>query len=73
MTAELIPNPTQPESSRPNPNAIDGGLIIEGFMNQENRLIGTGGSDLIAGGDLNDVIYGGTGAIIPYLEVREMT
>jgi Ca2+-binding RTX toxin-like protein len=53
-----ITNPTTPLSQSNNAN---GGLDIKGFEDQENRLEGTDGKDLIIGGELADEFDGGKG------------
>jgi|GEM_PF-3963460 len=46
-----IINPTHPLSSVDNDS---GGLDIQGFQGEENRLNGSGGDDCIIGGHEND-------------------
>jgi hypothetical protein len=53
--SSVIIDPTTPFSSIENDA---GGLDITGFLDQENRLNGSNGNDLIIGGNLNDTLFG---------------
>jgi hypothetical protein len=53
--SSVIIDPTAPFSSVPNDA---GGLDIQGFLDQENRLHGSNGDDVIIGGNLNDTLFG---------------
>jgi hypothetical protein len=50
-----IIDPTVPFSSVENDA---GGLDITGFLDQENRLLGSSGDDVIIGGNLDDTLFG---------------
>ncbi len=54
--SEIIINPTLPESIQVDPNT--GAVIIQGFNDQQSRLNGNNGNDMINLGSLNDAVAG---------------